>query len=138
MTTREQIVEEARRWLGTPYQHKGRIIGRCADCAAPIICVAHALGIEYDEQLDYGRVPNPRRMFDELAKRLTRITRAEVLPGDILFLSWKLRPHHLAIVTPIGMLHAFNMATPPRVVEHAISPDWSARIRGAFRFPGVE
>lgn len=138
MVTREAIVAEARRWLGTPYRHKGRILGRAADCAAPIICTAWALGFEYEEQLDYGRVPNPRRMIDELERNMIRVPVSEATDADVLHMSWKLRPHHLALRTPVGILHAYNMIDPPRVVEHTLSPDWAARIRGAYRFPGVE
>lgn len=133
--TGEQIVAEARRWLGTPYQHKGRIIGRCADCAAPIIGVVHACGLTYEERMDYGRVPNPRRMREELERNLIRVPIPEARDGDVLFLSWKERPHHLAIKTPVGMLHAYNLMR--EVVEHPISDEWAGRIRGVYRIPGV-
>jgi len=137
MITREQIVEEARRWLGTPYQHKGRVLGRAADCAAVVVCVAHTLGLEYEEHLDYGRVPNPRRMMEELDKYLIRIRAIEAQPADVYFMAWKKRPHHLALKTDVGILHAYNLVKPPRVVEHTLSPDWLARIKTAYRFPGV-
>lgn len=137
MITRAQIVEEARRWLGTPYQHKGRILGRAADCAAPIICTAWALGFKYEESLDYGRVPNPNRMREELERNMERIALSDIGDSDVLHMSWKQRPHHLAIKTPVGILHAYNLIDPPRVVEHTLSQDWINRIRGAYRFPGV-
>lgn len=137
VVTREEIVAEARRWLDTPYQHKGRILGRAADCAAPIICTAWALGFEYEEQLDYGPVPNPDRMRAELERNMIRIPPSEAGDGDVLHLSWKQRPHHLALRTPVGILHAYNLIEPPRVVEHTLSQDWINRVRGAYRFPGV-
>lgn len=130
------LVTEARRWLDTPYLHKGRTIGRAADCAAPIVWLAHVAGIEYDESLNYGKVPHPGRMRAVLEKHLVSVPWHLMQDADVLFLSWKEQPHHLAIKTPVGMLHAFNLIG--KVVEHPISDDWNRRIRGVYRFPGVE
>jgi NlpC/P60 family putative phage cell wall peptidase len=37
MTKREEVVQEAQTWLGTPYHHQGRIKGAGVDCAMLLI-----------------------------------------------------------------------------------------------------
>lgn len=39
MSWREKVIEEARTWKGTPYQHKGRIKGVGVDCGGLLWCV---------------------------------------------------------------------------------------------------
>lgn len=136
MTTREEIVAEARRWLGTPYQHQGRLFGRGVDCLGLVSMVGRALGLTDYDRLDYGRLPNPRRMREELKAHLSEISLRAAEPGDVVHMSWRSDPMHLGILTPSGIIHAYSLV--PAVVEHPLDGEWRGRMRFAYRYPGIE
>ncbi len=136
MTTREEIVAEARTWKGTPFVHQGRLKGRGVDCLGVVAMVGRALGLTDYDRTDYGRLPNPRRMRAELKAHLVEIPLAAAKPGDVVHLSWGSDPMHLGILTPEGILHAYSLV--PAVVEHPVDGAWRAKMRFAYRFPGVE
>ena len=136
MTTREEIVEEARSWKGTPYLHQGRLKGRGVDCLGVVAMVGRALGLTDYDRLDYGRLPNPRRMRAELKAHLVEISLRDALPGDVVHMSWGIDPMHLGILTPAGIVHAYSRI--PAVVEHPVDGEWRGRMRFAYRYPGIE
>lgn len=138
----DAILREARRWLGTPYQHQAQLIGHGVDCAQLVIAVGLALGLLDDDargETQYGRLPNPKRAADAVARHLRRIE--EPRPGDVLFIEWRPNvPTHLAFLAaaPAGyptMIHACGDSG--RVVEHRIDSVWARRINSAWRFRGL-
>lgn len=138
MSTRADIVAEARTWLGTPFVHQGRAKGRAVDCLGLVACVGSALGLtaaEHVERTDYGRIPNPRRMRAELQAHLDEIPVAFAGEGDVVHMAWTRQPMHLGILTDVGILHAYSAI--PAVVEHPLDDAWRGRIRFAYRYPGV-
>lgn len=42
---RDAVVAEAASWIGTPYQHRGRLKGIAADCAGLPLCVYETAGV---------------------------------------------------------------------------------------------
>jgi NlpC/P60 family putative phage cell wall peptidase len=132
---RALIVEEARKWLGTPFRHQGRLIGKACDCAGLVSEVGRALGLVVYEGTDYGRIPIASKMKALLDQYLVPVAVGTALDGDIYFMAWKTRPHHLAIKTPVGLIHAYESAG--EVVEHPMDALWAGRIRCAYRYPGV-
>jgi NlpC/P60 family putative phage cell wall peptidase len=133
----EQIVAEARRWIGTPYQHQARLHGVGVDCAGLVICVARDLGIFDVEYSDYGQIPNAGMLRAICEKHLLRID--DVEPGCILLMGFLLGPsqeQHLAILTDAGtIVHAYSHAG--ACVEHRYSMAWRSRTRAIYRYPGV-
>ena len=128
---RAQIVATARTWLGVPFQHQGRSRAG-VDCAGLLMAVAAERGLPVLEVTNYGRMPNPRRMGEELARQMDRIAVGQAGPGDALWLAWREQPQHLAIVTELGIVHAYESIG--RVVEQPLDQTWRGRVRGAFRF----
>lgn len=51
MVTRNQIISEAKTWIGTPFHYHARIKGVGCDCVGLIIGVSEALGIQCLDQL---------------------------------------------------------------------------------------
>jgi NlpC/P60 family putative phage cell wall peptidase len=43
--SRERVMAEARRWIGTPYHHQGRVLGVGVDCATLLCEVYEAAGV---------------------------------------------------------------------------------------------
>ena len=135
MIARSTIVTGARRWLGTPFHHQGRLKGVGVDCAGLILGVAAELGIAALDRRGYGRRPDSeelRRLCDE---QMRRVALVDAQPGDVLLFEIAGQPQHLGFDTDIGLLHAYAPAR--RVVEHVLSEDWEQRLVAAFALPGV-
>lgn len=135
MTTRQQIVDEARSWLGVRWVHQARSRAG-VDCVGLVIRVAHALGLSTYDTADYSRQPDPVRMRALLAEHLEPIAIAKAQIGDVLLMRFDIEPQHVAIVTDIGIIHAYAQAR--RVVEHRVDDQWQSRIVGAYQFRGIE
>ncbi len=137
-TTREQIVTEARSYLGTPFHHQARLKGVGVDCVGLIVGVAHALELSSADCFRYPRRPNGM-LVPELEKAGYReIPVDDAQPGDLLvfwILPARKIPQHLAIRTEHGIIHTDARAR--RVVEVGYVGDWVERTVGAYVFPGV-
>lgn len=132
MITRDDVVAEARSWLGTPFKHQGRLKLIGCDCVGLIYGVAWALGWQYDNVGTYNHRPHWATMAKELRARLVPIKIDETLEADILLMAFEREPSHLALITDKGIIHAAAMLR--RVVEHRLDAVWRSRIRGAYRF----
>jgi NlpC/P60 family putative phage cell wall peptidase len=135
----EALVTEARRWLGTPFRHQGRIRGEGVDCIGLVLEPARALGLTDYRPGAYSRLPDAGTLRREVARHLVTVAKAEMRQGDILLLAAPLSPCHLALIGELaGALTMIHASGPiGRVVEHGIDATWEGRIRGVFRFPGL-
>ena len=136
MITRDQIIEEARSWLGTPFRHQGRVKGVGCDCAGLVVGVASALGLADFTEVAYGRNPRPQKMGAVLDEYLTKKPLYEALPGDVIWMAFGKDPMHLAIKTDYGMIHSTSEIG--KVVEHGIDDLWNSRFRECYAFRGIE
>lgn len=134
MVTRNQVIDTARDYLGVPYQHQGRTRNGL-DCIGLAIVVAHDLGLTDFDIDGYGRVPSGKRMSMQLSAECTKLRNGSAKPGDLLHMAYEKQPQHIALVTDKGIIHADSQRG---VVEHRLDSAWRARIRGAYRLPGVE
>jgi NlpC/P60 family putative phage cell wall peptidase len=144
---REQIIAEARRWVGTPYHHQAALIGVGCDCVGLIRGVGHSTGAMpldpdgWRQFAGYGRLPNPRRMKEGMERFLVP---APGLPqiADIAWLQWRADlPMHLAILATdtrggLTLIHSYSEAG--CVVEHGMTPEWHNRVLSWWRYPNVE
>ena len=134
MTRAELIVAAARAAIGTPFRHQGRTLGRGLDCAGLAIHCAQTAGIATYDETDYPRQPGGGRLeaaFDQQPE-LRRIALPEIAPGDVLLMTFEGQPQHVAIVSEVGIIHAYEPIG--RVVEHGLTAFWRARIVRAYRF----
>jgi NlpC/P60 family putative phage cell wall peptidase len=143
MATRQDIVTEARAWLGTRWMHQQSLKGQACDCIGLVKGVAIGAGLvpadfatraEVTQFSGYGRRPDGR-LIVALDLFLDRVT-AKPEPGDVLLMRFDKTPQHVAIVSDIGIIHAH--ATARRVVEHRLDEVWSQRIVAVYRFRGVQ
>ena len=141
MDIRYQIIEEARRWKGTPYRHQGRLLGSGCDCAGLVIKVRESLfGVPDKWDKNYSRLPsnwNIKRLMD---REFIQINFSEIDIGDILLLKIVSEPQHVGIVSPysdrsFGMIHCYSSMG--KVVEHRFNKVWADRVVQAYRMPEV-
>jgi len=140
MTSRADIITEARRWVGTPFKHQGRRRGLASDCAGLIVGVGDELGlIDGWREVAYGRQPNPDRMGQILGEWLYRIPVGEARDGDIYWFRF-IQPMHVGFASTLpdgrsGVIHCWQDIG--ACAEHGLDDKWKRRIVAAFRFHGV-
>jgi NlpC/P60 family putative phage cell wall peptidase len=140
--TREQIVAEARAWIGTPYRHQASLKGVGCDCLGLVRGVwRDAFGDEPERappySPDWAEALQQETLAQAAARHLTPVARDAFLPGDILLFRWRthLPAKHMAIASaPDMMIHAHDGAA---VTEVALAPWWRRRLAFVFRFPGL-
>lgn len=136
---RADIVRFARECKGARFVHEGRHPEVGLDCAGVPIWIWHRLGLPPIAPAGYGRSPRPRTMTAILEEHLQRIAPRDAGVADVLHMAWKEVPQHLAVIT--------ELAPVPRILhsceslggcsEHRYDSFWRARVRAAYRFPGV-
>lgn len=142
------VVTEARRWLGTPWQHQAFLRGVACDCIGLVGGVAAAVGASRSWVDDrarkfrgYGRSPDPEMIGVATAELLLPLGHWEnAQPGDVLLMRFVKYPQHFAILSSRGddwrIIHAYEQAG--EVVENIIDAKWRRRMVRAFRIPNVE
>lgn len=125
------IVAQARTWLGTPFQHQGRIKGHGVDCGGLLIGVGRELGLEVEEPPVYSMSPDPAIFAAHFRRYAAPVPREGMRPGDILHFAFAGDPRHVGFATDLGVIHAW--AKPGRVVEHRLDAVWLRRLRGVWR-----
>lgn len=141
--SRAAIVEEARRWLGTPYRHQASLIHVGTDCLGLLRGVWRAVvGPEPEKAPPYTPDWAEARGSDDLLaaarKWLREIPVSEARAGDVLLFRMGLGApaKHVAIMSGEDrIIHAYWVRS---VCETRLVPWWTRRIAGAFAFPGVE
>ena len=130
------VVSEARSWIGTPFKHQGRTKGVGVDCIGLVYGVAESLGLTPDElpqeYIGYSRMPEQGRLREALDKYMDRISLSRAEPGDVLLMTFARDPQHVAITTGNTIIHAYSLVK--KCTEHSLSPKWTRRICGAYRF----
>jgi len=139
MTTRAEIIAEARTWRRTPWRHQGRLKGIACDCVGFIVGVPVALGIfpcGFDIN-GYPREGDWQRMRSVLDNYLDRVELRKMTGGDVLWLRVGRIPQHLAIFTFDGtIIHAVD---PNRgVTEHILNDRWFSAIVGVWSYRGLD
>lgn len=141
MTTRQEIVDEARTWLDTPYRHQGRVKGVGVDCGGYLECIVEHFDLLPDYtanpiRADYGRLPDGglERVLD---KHLLIIPKNERQMADIVLMGWAVLPSHLAIFTsPDFVIHSF--APRKKVLEMRFEGYLERASKKYYRFPGID
>lgn len=147
--TLSRVVAEARSWVGTPYQHLGRVKGSGCDCVGLPFLVGRALGLDVGGDLDwYSALPSDGRAEAEVRRRTVLVAEAprrlERYPGGLIAMLWVSRRgvgQHLGVLayarsdpTRVTMIHATRSAG--RVVEAGLSEKWRKRILSLHAIPG--
>lgn len=135
MFTPVDVVETAREYLGTKFQHQARVKSRAVDCAGLLICVGWELGAwprEFDVT-NYPRIPNGNEMYLHLKSRMNEINCKDAEGGDVLLMKFDREPQHIALLTSKDyVIHSYAQIR--RVTEHRMDEVWWSRVVAVFRF----
>lgn len=137
IATREMIVLEARTWLGTPFQHQGRLKHVAVDCVGFIVGVARHFGLPIQDRTGY----NEHYMSEEELRTACEeeLDPVDPGPGDVVIVLPRNRAVHLAILGWSTMIHCFDRHG---VVEHGLDGierdlSWRERIVCGYRYRGL-
>lgn len=136
----QRLVEEARSWKGTRFQHQGQLKGVGVDCANFVALVARDAGIE---GVDIPRNYRPREdgtvMLALLREHMEMIEQKDMQPGDVLALCDEALKHpdvprHLVFVsdvtpTTVWIVHSSEHG----VREHRTNAHWLRRVHSVWR-----
>jgi len=141
--SRRAIVAEARRWIGTPYQHQASVLGQGVDCLGMVRGVWRGLiGPEPEKPPpytpDWAETRGGDDLLDAARRWLREIPVGQARAGDMFLFRMALGApaKHVAIVSGADtIVHAYWGRS---VCETHLVPWWRRRIAAAFSFPGVE
>jgi cell wall-associated NlpC family hydrolase len=92
--------------------------------------------VGFDDYKAYTRNPNGHEMARIMKKYLEKIKLENVLPGDILHLSFLQYPQHVVMLMPDGcIIHAHE--PDKKVIHHRLNEWWLKRVMGAYRYRGL-
>lgn len=140
---RQDIVTEARSWLGTPYVHQASTKGAGADCLGLLRGVWRAvMGVEPEAvpsySMDWSEPQGEERMWDAARRHLIAKPVKEAAVGDVLLFRMRDRrvAKHVGLVSQIKPLPQFIHAYSGHgVVENTLSDPWRRRVVACFCFP---
>lgn len=150
MTTRAQIVAEARTWLGTRWCHRQSRKGVGVDCVGLVHGVGLAVGVigadwretpHVGEFIDYERQAHNGKLERGCSLFLQKLAQREAGPGDLVVMQFNGTPHHMGILGNyvhggLSIIHAY---APRRcVIETRLDEAFLRRIVSWHRFNGVE
>jgi len=138
-----QVVAEARRWIGTPYQHQAACCGSGADCLGLLRGVWRAVYGHEPEHVppytaDWSEASRDERLWRAAMRHLRAKPLADAAAGDVLLFRMRAGgvAKHLGIQSQTGpasrFIHAFSGHA---VSDSALTPPWARRIVARFSFP---
>jgi len=145
---RQEICDEAKTWMGTPWQHQACVKGVGVDCAMFVAGVAKSVGLI--EKDDFKIIPNYPKDWHlhhdipmllhlmELFGCKEKINK-KARPGDIVIFKIGRVPSHLGILLEDNVfIHALHGAAMNEVVMNGLTAAWSDRLVGVYNFPRIK
>ncbi len=140
--SRQSIIAEARRWIGTPYCHQASLLGVGADCLGLVRGVwRNSYGFDPEKppaySADWAEASGRETLISAADRHLVRVALGDRLPGDVLLFRFRRHlpaKHAAVLVTPTTMVHAVEGAA---AVEVGLSAWWQRRMAAAFQFPNL-
>jgi NlpC/P60 family putative phage cell wall peptidase len=133
VTTRAELVQACRRWLGTPYHHQASLRGVGCDCIGLLTGAAADVGLVAAGVPDrYSRGPEADLLLAAVngSDQLRAVPVPEARPGDILLFRVRHAPRHFGLMTsPRTFIHADSYSG---TVEIPYSERWRAHALAAY------
>lgn len=143
MTKREEIVAEARTWLGTPWVHQHCLKGVAVDCAQMVMDVGRACQVLPAGLVlnDYGRDPDGT-ILHMCDTHLDPVPRGGMQAGDVVVIRVLHQPQHVGIVANhvhggLSIIHASGTGQ-KAVVETRLAFMRGFQFVAAYSFRGLD
>ncbi|WP_425045439.1 NlpC/P60 family protein [Primorskyibacter sp. S87] len=143
MATRMEVVQAARRWIGTPYRHQAACRDAGTDCLGLVRGLWRELyGREPEKvpaySMDWSEPQGEERLWQAAGRHLKQLPDGPCRAGEVIL--FRMRScgvaKHLGVVSisePDGrFIHAYSGHG---VVESPLSGPWRRRIVARFEFP---
>ncbi len=136
----DRVVEEAPRWVGTPYRHQGTRRGVGCDCLGLVRGVWRAV-VGNEPELpgpytaDWSEAGGCDRLLEAARRHCVEIDAGSIRPGTLILFRWRrhLPARHVGIALgPDRFVHAYEGRG---VVVSPLVPQWKSRVCGVFAFP---
>lgn len=143
---RDQIINEAIDWVGTPFILGAQLKGIGVDCARLPVAIALQLNLITQSQVDNIPVYDLEYHIHNEDEKLLNILEGfgctkvdEMKPGDILAFQYGRSCSHLGIlINDCQFVHAYSMMARPRVVINTLGGEFLPRLKAVYSFPGVQ
>ncbi|MDA8585743.1 NlpC/P60 family protein [Rhodobacteraceae bacterium] len=137
------IVDEARRWIGTPYRHQAAVRGAGCDCLGllrGVWCEVYGAEPEVPPAYtpDWDEVTQADVLMAAARRHLEPQEMSEIASGDVLLFRMRQGAvaKHLGIASgAASFIHAYSGHG---VIENALSDPWRRRIVGVYSFPTLD
>lgn len=133
---RQQVVDEAMTWIGTPFANRAQIKGAGIDCAN--LLVASFASVERvtvpDYPSDWFLHSDRERLLEVVVPLCVKVSTPAI--GDIALFHFGRAVSHGGIVVgldPLMMIHAFRPSKGVRVDEIGVGSGLSTRLAGFWR-----
>jgi cell wall-associated NlpC family hydrolase len=135
--TREDVVAEARSWIGTRWIHQGRN-RHGVDCIGLVVVVRRELGLGGYDVAGYPREPDGTFLAHFFNAGGVRVGILKAQPADLLLFKDARSPCHVGIITArnddtLRMTHA--AASRRKVVEELVIHEWQRKWVAAIQMP---
>jgi len=148
--TQEDIINQARTWLGTKYHHQGRLKKSSrgdggVDCIGLVIGIIDELGIQDGDgnslvaadEVNYSMYPERGRLVKSIQKHLRRVPTHRMRVGDVLLFKTFRDPQHVGLLSVYpsggtGLIHCNSSAG--KVVEQPLTETWERMLTHVYRF----
>lgn len=146
----EQIVAQARTWLGTHYHHQGRLKrsergSGGVDCLGLVVGVIGELGLQdgngnpltQADEFNYSMYPERGRLVGSISKHMREVPASQMYVGDVLLFRTFKDPQHVGLFSEYpgggpGLIHCNSSAG--QVVEQPLSDTWIRMLTHVYRF----
>ena len=143
MISRDDIVAEARRWLGTPYRHQASMRGAGTDCLGLIRGVWRSLYGQEPEAVpaytaDWSETTGEEVVLSAASRWLRSKPLSSNDIGDVIVFRMRSTgvAKHLGVsASRQGMTSFVHAYTDHGVIETPLSTPWQRKIVGRFEFP---
>ena len=133
---KDNIIKDARSYLGVPWVHQGRSI-RGVDCVGFIILAMEKNGINIEDIIGYSSKPDGVTLKNGLDTQNCFKEVTTIEPGDVILFRIRHDPQHVALAVPsntakIGIIHSYNGGE-RKVIEHDLADYWKSKIVAIYR-----
>ncbi len=140
--TREEIVAEAKSWVGTPYLHQASLKGVACDCIGLIRgvysrFVPDAVTVPLNYPSTWYLFRAEELLYTEIKPYLVEIASDEAKAGDILLFGFGKGPAAHCGIKNSDSMFIHSWMDVGKVVETRLDDFWTSKIRFAFQIPGV-